>query len=280
MMDPNKYSSYIFDCDGVLWKGHRDIPGSFEVLQALKSNGKKLYFLSNNSTKTPEELSQQISSHGYPALPEEIYCSGAAISKYLKRKHPNAKRLYLIGTDQLKAQLAAHGYEILHISNIEQSIITSFEDIERFATGNPVDSVVVGRDMRFDYNMGYMASLYIQNGASLISANGDSGLVLNSGKTIPGCGPLTAFLEIATRTKAEIVGKPSTFILDIIIEENNLEKETTVLIGDSMDSDIKVGKDCNVDTLLVLSGVTSVEDLPRYDFSPNFILPNLASIFN
>ncbi|CAG9319415.1 unnamed protein product [Blepharisma stoltei] len=279
-MDVDRYDVFIFDCDGVLWKGPSSIAGSFESLQRLHSLGKKLYFLTNNSSKTPEDLLSQLGSYGYQASPSQIYCSGISTALYLKINHPDIKKLYLIGSDQFRSMLLRYDFEIIHHLDIEPALLAAPEDITRFAENTPVDAIIVGWDVRFTYTAGALGSVYIQNGAKFIASNSDAYFPMGKGRDRPGCGAIVGFLEIATNKKAEIVAKPKTFILDMIMEESKVPKEKVVMVGDSMETDIRMAFNGGIDSVLVLSGASQREDLPRYEFSPTHIYENLGGIFN
>lgn len=96
---------------------------------------------------------------------------------------------------------------------------------------------------------------------------------------MPSCGTLCKYLEFATDKKAEIVGKPHSFMIDIIIESNELDRKECIMIGDTMDSDILVGHNAGIDSLLVLTGVSKREEVQNYEYQPNYIYESLSSVF-
>mmetsp|Transcript_10518 Transcript_10518/g.10512 ORF Transcript_10518/g.10512 Transcript_10518/m.10512 type:complete len:223 (-) Transcript_10518:91-759(-) len=214
---------------------------------------------------------------GYEASPRQIYCSGMATGSYIKIHYPHVSKIYLIGSEQFRSQLTRQGFQVWHASDLVNYRLSA-EDLERLVNDYPIDAVVVGHDTRFTYMSSVYGAVFIQNGAKFLAASDDPYFVMEKGNNIPGCGTLTTFMETATQMKVEVVGKPKTFMLDLILQDNNLSKEKIIMIGDSMSTDIRMGYNASIDTLLVLSGTSSREDLPNYEFSPTFIYPDLQSV--
>jgi 4-nitrophenyl phosphatase len=271
-----KYDNFLIDLDGVMWNGHNAIEGSSEAVAYLKSQNKQVYFVTNNAALTREELQQRFSSMSITSSTENLYTTGYAILKYLQINHPSCQKIVVMGMPGLRKYLKDAGYQVVYPSELENPI-SDLKSLTKIEVEANVDAVVVAYDVNFDYYSALYCSACIQNGASLIGLNKDRFFIFGT-SMIPASGCSISFIETASNKKANFIGKPLRFLFDIIREERNLDPERTLMIGDSMESDVLFGINSGIDTCLVLSGVTKEENLHGFEFRPNYVLENLAKV--
>lgn len=272
----DKYDNFCIDLDGVMWNGNSSIPGSIEAINYLRSKNKNIFFVTNNAALTREELGLKFNELGFTADTDNLYTTGYAIKIYLKRHFPDAKKLVAIGMPGLLTYLRELGYEIIYPPDLNKSI-NNLQDCIEFDVEPDVGIVVVAYDVNFDYFSALYCCACIQNGAELVGLNLDRFFIYGS-SLIPASGCVAKFIETATKKVPQIVGKPMPFMIDIIVEEHGLDRNKMVMIGDSMESDIMLGINSGIDTILVLSGVTAQSDLERYTFRPTLIMESLGSL--
>jgi phosphoglycolate/pyridoxal phosphate phosphatase family enzyme len=275
-----KYDTILLDCDGVIYEGQYEIEGSIKALNQLEDAGKKLYFFTNNSSKTAEQFAKKLSDLGYNARPSQIYSTSRAAPAYLQEFHPEVSKVFLIGMAGFRAELEKEGYTVLQYTDIEVPQCENyFELLEKLKPDPSIQAVLSGVDLKFSAWAATYASKCVQSGAHFISSNSDPYFILRRGK-MPGCGTILSFLETALRRKAEIIGKPSTFMLDLAIKEQSLDKSRCLMVGDRLDTDILFGINSGVDSALVLTGVHGVSDITNYGHNPTYIFQNLLALSN
>lgn len=233
------YAGYFIDLDGTMYNGTEKIKEAADFVERLRAANKPLLFLTNNSTSHPEDVVKKLKAvSDVEAYPEEIFTSTMATIAYLD-KQEKVKRVYVIGEAGLKDGLADAGYEL---------------------TEENVDAVIVGLHREVTYHDFEIATLLIQKGAQFISTNTDTNLVTERG-LVPGSGALAAFLETTTGVRPTVIGKPEAIIMDAAIEAIGLKKEEVIMVGDNYNTDIQAGIRNGIDTLLVLTGFTSKEEI-------------------
>lgn len=247
--------AFIIDMDGVVYHGNRLLKGAAEFVDWMDREGKKFLFLTNSSERSPAELSQKLSRLGIEVGPEHFYTSGLATAAFLASQRPGGSA-YAIGEPGLINALYQAGY--------------TMNDI------NP-DYVVVGEARSYSLATVEKAVRLVLGGARLIGTNpdlsgpGEQGLV-------PACGALVAPIELATGRKAYFVGKPNPLIMRHALRTLGATREVTAIIGDRMDTDIVAGVEAGIETVLVLSGVTTREEVGRYAYEPGHVLEGLFEI--
>jgi len=235
-------NAFIIDMDGVLYRGEAAIPGAAEFLALLREWGKKFLLLTNNSTRTPAQYVEKLARMGIKVSEDDIFTSAQATALYLRRVAPPGSRVYLIGMDGIREALLAEGFAL--------------------ADGIDVDFVVVGMDTTVTYEKLKKATLAIRAGAEFIATNPDKTLPTEEG-IVPGAGSILAAIETATDVKPTVIGKPQKPIFDIALKRLGSPPEETAVIGDRLETDILGGIQSGLKTILVLSGVTTREDLDR-----------------
>jgi NagD protein len=249
--------AFICDMDGVIYHGNHLLPGVPEFVNWLRSNDKKFLFLTNSSERSPRELSEKLKRLGIEVGEQHFYTSALATAMFLSSQRPRGSA-YVIGDSGLTNAL----YESHFTMN----------DI------NP-DYVVVGETRTYSYEKIEHAVHLIHNGAKLIGTNPDLTGPTEKG-IVPATGALVAPIELATDSKAYFVGKPNPLMMRHALKILGCKREETVIVGDRMDTDIIAGIESEIETVLVLSGVSSRESLRHYAYAPRHILEGVGNIAN
>ncbi|MEM2742947.1 MAG: HAD-IIA family hydrolase, partial [Candidatus Methanomethylicaceae archaeon] len=200
-----------------------------EAIEFFRSMGIKILFLTNNSTKTPEEYVEKLNKLGISANPSEIMTSTIATAIYMKRFKRD--KCYIIGERALKEAICKEGFEITD-------------------DGNLAKYVICGLDREFNYKKLVEACKAIQKGAKFIATNTDPRLPIENGY-LPGAGAIVNAIKIATGIKPLVIGKPSKFIINLAIKKLGIDKSNVAIIGDRIDTDIKAGKLAGIFTILI-----------------------------
>ncbi len=248
---------FICDMDGVIYHGEKILDGVHEFVNWMQDNDKKFVFLTNSPERTPHELSMKLERMGLSVTPDHFYTSAMATAAFLSSQNPGCTA-YVIGEAALtKALYDQHIY---------------MNDV------NP-DYVVVGETRTYSFEKIEKAIELVLKGAKLIGANPDITGPTAKG-IMPATGSLIAPIEIATDRKAYFVGKPNPLMLRHGLKKLNCHSEEIAFIGDRMDTDIIAGIESNVDTILVLSGVTSRENIEKFPYRPKYIFDGVGDIVN
>jgi NagD protein len=246
---------YLIDMDGVIYRGHELIPGADRFVEELREENVPFLFLTNNSQRTRRDVATRLLRLGLPVEEEHVYTCAMATARFLAQQKPNGTA-YVIGEGGLLTALHNNGYAVVD---------------------KDPDYVVVGEGRTFSFEMAEAALNMILAGAKLVATNLDPSCPTQTG-TRPGCGALVAMLEAASSVKAFSVGKPSPVMIRAARKELGLTANETVIIGDTMDTDILGGVQLGYRTVLVLSGSTRREDLIRYAFRPDKVVESIAEL--
>ncbi len=246
---------FISDMDGVIYHGNRILDGVTEFINWMIENNKKFVFLTNSAERTPHELSMKLERMGLNVSPDHFYTSAMATASFLGSQRPGCTA-YVIGEAALtKALYDQHIY---------------MNDV------NP-DYVVVGETRTYSFEKIEKAIELVNKGAKLIGTNPDITGPTEKG-IMPATGALIAPIEIATGKKAYFVGKPNPLMLRHGLRKLDCHSNEIAFIGDRMDTDIIAGIESNVDTVLVLSGVTAPEDIDNFPYRPKYVLNGVGDI--
>jgi NagD protein len=247
--------AFIIDMDGVIYHGNRLLPGVMEFVDWLNARDKAYLFLTNSSERSPVELAQKLARLGIMVDPEHFYTSALATASFLASQKPGGT-VYVIGEPGLIQALYDAGFTMNNV--------------------NP-DYVVVGESRGYGLESLETAVRLVRNGALLIGTNPDLTGPTEQG-IVPACGALVAPIELAAETKAYFVGKPNPLMMRHGLKRLNAKREETAIIGDRMDTDIVAGIESEIETVLVLSGVTALADIPRFPYQPRHILEGVFEI--
>ena len=244
---------YLIDMDGVLYRGKAIIPGADRFIDELRRREIPFRLLTNNSQRTRRDVVAKLARIGIEVEEEHVFTSAMATARFLAQEKPGGTA-FVIGEGGLLTALHQHGYAVVDHSP---------------------DFVVVGEGRTFNLELVETAVRMILGGSMLIATNLDPNCPTDQGLR-PGCGAMVAMLETAAGVKAFSVGKPSPLMMRAARKELGLGTEETVMIGDTMETDILGGVQLGFHTVLVLSGGTRREDLPRYAYRPEVIAESLG----
>ena len=254
------FRGFIFDLDGTIYLSDTLIPGAERVIRLLRESGRKVVFLSNKPIQTREDYASKLTRLGVPTQSDEIINSTFVMIRYLKKNAPQAS-LFVVGETPFVEELRRAGF-----------IIT--EDPQE------IDYVVIAFDRTFDYRKLNIAFQAIRLGAHFVATNPDRTCPVEGGE-IPDCAGMIAAIEAVTGKNVEvIVGKPSPLILQAAFEAMGLRPDDCILIGDRLETDIKMGKDSGMATGIVLTGVTDEKTLKESSIHPDFIFQSIADVGN
>ncbi len=248
-------AGFIIDMDGVIYHGNKLIDGVTNFIAWLEAQKKKYLFLTNNSQPSPRELQQKMERLGVHIGEEHFYTSALATAAFLKSQQPNGS-VFVIGESGLINALYDAGF--------------TMNDI------NP-DYVVVGEAKAYTYDKITQAVRLVLGGAKLIGTNPDVTGPTDQG-LIPATGALMAPIELATGSRAYYVGKPNPLIMRHALKKLDCKREDAVIVGDRMDTDIIAGIESEIETVLVLTGVTAETDLKRFAYRPGHVIKNVGVI--
>ena len=247
--------TYLIDMDGVLVHGERPIPGAKEFIERLKDGGHKFIILTNNSRYTPDDLQHRLKASGISVGTEHLFSSAMATASFVKSQNPHGSA-YVLGGTGLYQALNEVGY-----------ILTDY---------NP-DFVILGEADSLSYDRIVRASQLIMEGIPFIATNPDPSGPAETG-IIPGCGAVAAMLQTATGYSPYFVGKPNPLIMRLALRFLDEHSENAVMVGDRMDTDIKVGLESGLQTILVLTGVTKQEMIKKSPYRPGQVVNSVADI--
>ncbi|XP_029954824.1 glycerol-3-phosphate phosphatase-like [Salarias fasciatus] len=256
----------LFDCDGVIWRGDQAIPGAPQVINLLKESGKKVFFVTNNSTKTRKMYADKLATLGFHASEEEVFGTAYCSAMYLKTVCRLDGKVYLIGSPAMRQELEAVGIQQTGVG--PDPVSGKQSDWANVALDPEVKAVLVGFDEHFSYMKLNRALQYLsQQGCLFVGTNRDSRLPLEGGKAVPGTGCLLQAVETAAQCQAQTVGKPNRFMYDCVASQFGLSRDRCLMVGDRLDTDIMLGSNCGLKTLLTLTGVSTVADAEAHQQS-------------
>ncbi|XP_042452147.1 phosphoglycolate phosphatase 2 isoform X2 [Zingiber officinale] len=272
--------AFLFDCDGVIWKGDKLIEGVPLALQALRSLGKKLVFVTNNSRKSRKQYAKKFASLGLDVSEEEIFSSSFAAAMFLKQRNfPKEKKVYAVGEEGILEELTLAGFSCLGGPEDGKKEI-ELKNNFWFEHDKSVGAVVVGLDQYINYYKLQYATLCIREnpGCLFIATNRDAVGHMTDLQEWPGAGCMVGAVAGSTGKEPTVVGKPSTFLMDFLLERFQIETSRMCMVGDRLDTDILFGQNAGCKTLLVLSGVTSLSDLqhPTNEIHPDYYASNVV----
>ncbi|KOP80030.1 TIGR01457 family HAD-type hydrolase [Cytobacillus solani] len=247
-----KYKGYLIDLDGTMYRGTELIKEAANFVNELIKLDLPYLFVTNNSSRTPQQVADKLCSFSIPATSKQIFTTSMATANYVYEQKNDAS-VYVIGEEGIRTALADKGLT--------------------FAEEN-ADYVVVGIDRSINYEKLATACLAVRNGAAFISTNGDIAIPTERG-LLPGNGSLTSVITVSTQTKPIFIGKPESIIMEQALQVLGTKKSETLMVGDNYDTDILAGMNAGMDTLLVHTGVTTKELLSNYEKKPTYVVESL-----
>lgn len=245
---------WILDMDGTVYLGNRLFPETLPFLERIRNSGARYLFFTNNASRAKDTYVKRLQGMGIPAQPEDILTSAETTIAFLKR-YRAGKSVYVVGTPDL-------------IRSFEEAGIRVEEDA-------PI--VVASFDTTLTYDKLEKACRYIREGAEFLSTHPDFNCPVEGG-FIPDSGAICALITASTGKTPRYFGKPYEDTLDIIEEFTGVSRKDMVVVGDRLYTDVALGATHGVDSVLVLSGETTREDLIGSDVQPGLVVENIGSL--
>lgn len=250
---------YLFDMDGTLYLGERLYDFTIELLETIKSTGRRYLFMTNNSSKSVEDYVKKLAKLGITATREDFITSSQATAYYLKRHYPN-HRLYVCGTQSLKRELEREGFIVTENLADVDCIVMGFDTELTFKKLEDVSRMLLTRE-----NLPYIAT------------NPDYVCPTEFG-SVPDCGSVCDMIFNATGKRPVVIGKPSPLMPELAMARHGYTKEETAVVGDRIYTDVKSGLNAGITGILVLSGETTPEILAKSEDKPHLVLENASAI--
>ena len=246
---------FICDMDGVIYHGNRLLPGVKEFVDWLYQEKKNFLFLTNSSERSPKELQQKLKRMGLDVDESHFYTSALATARFISSQAPGCSAYVIGGAGLIMA---------LHDEGI------TMNDVDP-------DYVVIGEGNTYNYENILKAVRLVSRGAKLIGTNSDLTGPSEDG-IIPACRAMISPIEMATGQSAYFIGKPNPLMMRTGLRILGVHSEEAVMVGDRMDTDVVAGIETGLETVLVLSGVTSVSDIKKFPYRPRIVLNGVGDI--
>ncbi|MDW7659723.1 MAG: HAD-IIA family hydrolase [Bacillota bacterium] len=252
-----KKLGFICDMDGVIYHGKQILPGVKDFVEWLQKENKRFLFLTNSSERSPRELRLRLKNMGLDVGEEHFYTSALATADFVASQSPRCTA-YVIGQSGLLNAL----YEVG----------VTFSDVDP-------EYVIVGETNNYAFDAIQKAVNLVLNGAKLIGTNPDISGPYEHGLS-PACKALVSPIELVTGKSAYFIGKPNPLMMRTGMKILGCSREETVIIGDRMDTDIIAGIESEIDTVLVLSGVTDLRNMHDFPYRPRYILNGVGELIS
>ncbi len=250
---------FIFDLDGTVYLGDKLIEGAAETIQALRDRGDKVLFLTNKPIASRQSYVEKLNALGIAAQLDEVLNSSQLTALYLQKNLKEHENVLVIGEQPIKDELKTHG-----ISFVEDSFNVNY--------------IVLSWDRQFHYNDLNLMHQAVVRGAKVLASNPDLTCPIEGGE-LPDTGALIAALEASTGKKIDLVlGKPSIMAAQIASEYLQLEPSECFMIGDRLETDIKMGNDAGMQSVLVLTGVATREMATASVSKPDYIFNSIVDV--
>ncbi|EMD36951.1 hypothetical protein CERSUDRAFT_83978 [Gelatoporia subvermispora B] len=279
----DKYDTWLFDCDGVLWQGDRLIDGVPEVLSLLRARKKSVMFVTNNATKSRKNYKKKFDALGLQAHVDEVFGSAFASAVYISSvmKLPKDKKVYVIGMAGMEEELQEEGISFLGGTDPADNTLEPFS-LANFTPDPSVAAVLCGLDTSVNYTKLSKAFYYLTRhpGCAFLVSNEDSTYPTAEG-LLPGAGAVSAPLRYALGRDPVSIGKPAGTMLDCIKAKHDFDPARTIMVGDRLNTDIEFGKAGGLATLLVLTGITQESEITGPNAShtvPDYVTNSIGDL--
>jgi NagD protein len=246
---------WLLDMDGVLVHEGEALPGAAEFLARLEERDKRYLILTNNSIFTPRDLRARLDGSGLHVPEQSIWTSALATAQFLDDQLPGGSA-FVIGEAGLTTALHEAGYVL---------------------TENAPDYVVLGETRTYSFEAITRAIRLIDRGARFLATNPDPSGPSAEGK-LPATGSVAALITRATGREPYYVGKPNPMMFRSAMNRIDAHAESTTMVGDRMDTDVVAGIEAGLQTVLVLTGSTSREEVERFPYRPSMVVDSVADL--
>ena len=258
------FTALVIDMDGVLWHGETPLPGLNDFFDTLRGLELPFVLATNNAMKVAEDYTQKLANFGVEVASERILTSSEATASYLKRTYPDVQEVYVVGEQGLHRAVKEQGFSI-----VSPEAVRNGASAQVVVTGLARESLT--------YELVAMASLLVRHGAELVATNADSSYPTELGM-MPGAGALLAVITTSTGAEPTVIGKPNAAMFEEALERLGSAAQDTAMIGDRLGTDIKGAKAAGMQTVLVLSGVSSRDDIDSSGISPDFVFEDIQEV--
>ena len=247
---------FLLDMDGTFYLGDRLVEGALRFMEVLKEQGQDFLFLTNNSSKSPQQYVDKITRLGLPISVEKVLTSGEATAMHLQNWRPGA-RVFVVGTSALEEEFRARGFVL---------------------ADDAPDFVVLGFDTTLTYAKLWRLCDLVRAGVPYIATHPDFNCPTETG-FMPDIGATIAFVKASTGREPErVIGKPNRLIVEKAAERVGVPVSGLCMIGDRLYTDIALGATANIPTILVLSGETRAEEVAGSPHRPDYVFPHLGGL--
>src|SRR5919198_4056964 len=247
--------TYLMDMDGVLVHEEHLIPGADKLIAELAERGTPFLVLTNNSIYTPRDLRARLYRTGLDVPETAIWTSALATARFLDSQRPNGSA-FVIG---------------------EAGLTTALHEIGYVLTDRDPDYVVLGETRTYSFTAITKAIRLVEEGAKFIATNPDATGPSREG-SLPATGSVAALIERATGHAPYFVGKPNPLMMRSALRSLGAHSESTLMIGDRMDTDVRSGLEAGLQTILVLTGISGPESAERYPYRPTKVINSVADL--
>jgi len=246
---------FLLDMDGTFYLGDRLLDRSLECIEAFRATGRDFMFLTNNSSKNKHIYAEKIRRMGLEIGDDAVFSSGEATAIYLSDRHPGA-RLYVVGTPALEAEFTAAGFVL---------------------DDRDPEIVVLGFDTTLTYDKIWKLCDFVRAGKPYIATHPDFNCPIEGG-WMPDIGGMIAMVEACTGQRPTVIGKPNAAIIEALEKRTSIPRSEIAMVGDRLYTDIALGTNAGILSVLVLSGETTEADLAESEIRPDYVFSNLGGI--
>ena len=273
-VDVSNLSAFIFDLDGVIWRGDEAIAGAVESITRLQAAGKRCTYCTNNASSTPADYVEKLAALGITAEEDEIMTSALATALYLSSQLTGQFSAYVVGEEGLVSVLRKTGARVVTMQGMNPGTNDIIED-----TAFPVDCVIAGIDRSFSYDKLQLAQRFIMNGARFIATNRDATFPVADG-VVPGAGAIVSAIETASGVSPLTIGKPQALMPMLLMQRFNFVAETTAFVGDRLNTDMVAANRASLTAIFVATGISTREaaEQARGQQKPNAIFADLPEL--
>lgn len=258
IFNPSIIKALILDMDGVLWRGSSSIGNLPRIFETIKKLGLKVVMATNNASQSPDQYVSKLRNFGVEIEPWQVINSGIATALYLKERFPKGGNVFVLGEPTLIRALKKEGF------NHE---------------GKQPVAVIAALDRTITYDKLTKATLLLREGVLFIGTNPDRSYPIPEGEA-PGAGAILAALETASGVSPIIIGKPQSLMYELASKRLGISPKQTLVIGDRLETDILGAQNGGYPCALVLTGVSTRDNVANWQPPPNLVAPDLTGLLD
>lgn len=250
---------WLLDMDGTIYNENQIFEGTLDFLKQIRQSGGRYIFITNNSSRSVADYVKKVTAMGIDAGPEDFYTSSQATAMYIQEHYPG-QTVYCMGTRSLVQELRESGLSVVTEPDDTASVVLIGFDTENTSEKIRNTCIMLGKDVAY------------------LATNPDLVCPVSFG-FIPDCGSMSIMLKNATGKEPFFIGKPQPIMVDCVLKNTGCSRQDAVIVGDRLYTDIATGTNAGVDTICVLSGEASMEDIREWDGEPTWIFQDVKEIW-